>query len=401
MKKTALTILIVFVIFGLMPGSIVSAGGVSPTPWFTIVGGLVTIAGEPAAVGTDIEFFCQENLAGYGVTYDYSDTEKGVLGFTHVYGSDLSTNPQILACEEGDKIKVMVNGVRAVMAPEIHWTNDWMTHVVSISLDTQVTFVWGLEAVASVGMNDGPVGLRKWSSDGSYDDYSIENYPFWQNFGEVKGWSLTDSLGKTKVYSGRDETVCLVGPTFTFSKGEANFIARVENNTEQELQTILRLGDKIVPSGLIYPGGSLEIANTAEIGSIEVRIGDEYGPRCATLEWDYRSIPAPRVIFASGENRIVTIKGDNFIPYLGSEYDPRTFRVWFIRPDSTAISYELVQIWRFGGSWESRQIRFNLPRNFPAGTYMLKVSMSGRSSDNGTYITVPDFKKVYLPIIVR
>ncbi len=405
MKKIALAILVVFMVFGMMPGSVVQADGeVSPTPWFTIIGGNVTIAGQPAATGTDVDFFCQENLSGHGETYDYSETQRGVLGWTHVYGSDLSANPQIFACEEGDQVKVYVNGMRAVMSPQVTWTNDWSTHLVSIDLDSQITFLWGTEALASIGMSDEPIELlRKWSPDGSISDFYIDSFPYWENYPteEVSGWSLTNTLGKTRIFSAHDQEICPIGPDYFFSRGGGNFIARVENTTSLTLQIILQLGDQIGPAGLLSPGGTYEVTNTAEIGSLELLVGDENGPRCAILEWDYRNIPAPRVVFPSGENRTVTIKGDNFFPYLGADFDPATFRVWFIKPDWSAISYEMSQIEDFGGSWEPRQIRFDLPNNFPAGTYMLKVSMSGRTSENGVYITIPDSKKIFLPIIIR
>lgn len=410
MKRFALAILIVLFVFGLMPSSVVSADGlsgegVSPTPWFTIIGGYVTIAGQPASVGTNVDFFCQENLAGHGVTDDFSATEQGILGFTHVYGSDLSSNPQILACEEGDQVKVFVNGMRAVMSPIIYWTNDWTTHLVAIDLDSQVGFVWGEEVVASVGVFEEMIGLREWSVSGVANDITIAAFPFWVNYpaGEAGAFSLTNTLGKTKVYSSHDESACPVGPIFSFSKGGGNFIARVENPTGLTLQVILQLDDQTGPAGLLSPGGSFEIRNTAQLGSIEVLVGDENGPLCANLEWDYREIPAPRVVFATGENRTVTIKGDNFFPYLGAVVDPEEYRVWFIRSNGTAISYNLEQVWDFGGTWESRQIRFNLPENFPTGTYMLKVSMNGRSSDNDYFITVPgiNYRKIYLPIITR
>lgn len=401
MRKVLGSVILSFLfVFGLMPISTVSAGGVSPTPWFTIIGAWVTVAGEPAAVGTGVEFYCRENLAGYGETYDYSALERGILGLTHVYGSDLEANPQILACEEGDLIEVRVNGVRAVMSPQMHWTNDWDTHLVSIDLDSQVYVGWEAdEAIVSIGMFEEPVGLRSWSDWVGYFDYSITTFPFTVSYPPslMKAFSLTNGLDKTKVYVGRDQDFCPTGPNYTISEGGDSIIIEFENTTPEVIQMVLRLGETVSSAGILPPWGGFQIQTDSLYGAVEARIGTELGPRCAILEWDYRLIPSPRIVNVDWGNSSVYLSGDNFFPNLSAGFDPATFLV-DISGGNTNESYSMLDIWAMGGIWQGRTIQFPLAEGLPSGEYQVTVTLYGQTSNSGT-ILVP--YRVYLPSVLK
>lgn len=274
-------------------------------------------------------------------------------------------------------------------------------------LDSEVRYNWeGSEAVVSIGSTDRATSLRVISGD-KIEDMAVSSLPFWQNkpAEEVKNFSLTDYWGKTYQFSSHNFDVCPLGPNFTFLKKGDGFVVTMENTTMQDIQIILRLGDQSGPAGrMTATGGGFEVQTTVLYGAVEVLIGDENGPTCATLEWDYRDVPAPRVVAVTEKNRIITLVGDNFFPYLGEKFDLESMIVWFIDENSRlSIAYPIKQIWEMGGTWEPRQIMVKLPENFPAGTFMVKVTLNGKSSANGVFVTVPEIikYKYFLPLIVK
>lgn len=274
------------------------------------------------------------------------------------------------------------------------------------ALDSEARYNWqGPEAVVSIGSIDRATSLRVNSSD--VEDIAVSSLPFWQNRSveEVKNFSLTDYWGRTYQFSSHNFDVCRLGPNFTFLKKGDEFLVTMENTTKQDVQIVLRLGDQSGPAGrMTAVGGGFEVKTTDLYGAVEVLVGDENGPTCATLQWDYRDVPAPRVVAVTEKNRIITLVGDNFFPYLGEKFDPESMIVWFIDDDSRlSIAYPFKQIREMGGSWEPRQITIKLPENFPAGTFMVKVTLNGKSSPNGVFITVPEIVKYkyFLPLVVK
>lgn len=271
--------------------------------------------------------------------------------------------------------------------------------------DSETEYSWQGPAVVSIGSVDRATSLRVISGD--VEDVAVPGLPFWQNrpVEEVKNFSLTDYWGKTYQFSSHNFEVCHIGPNFTFLKKGDEFLVTMENTTTQDIQVILRLGDQSGPAGrMTAAGGGFEVKTTLLYGAVEVLIGDESGPTCATLEWDYREVPAPRVVTVTEKNRMITLVGDNFFPYLGEKFDPQNMIVWFIDDgDRLSIAYPLKQVWEMGGTWEARQIVVKLPENFPAGTFMVKVTLNGKSSANGMFVTVPEIVryKYFLPLIVR
>lgn len=435
MKSFVWGMLIVILMIGLVPTSVVSAqstvnteqlfgnqpengqtsltGGVFPTPWFMTVAAYVRIYGEPAKPETRVEFYCRENLAGYGQTYDYNEEYKGILGFTHIYGSDLSAQPQILACEEGDLLKIYVDGMRAVYSPEIRWTNDPLAApIITLSQDTEAKFIFSRgETVAAVGRLNILSSLRTWSVEGTFRDDLIGGVPFWRNFpnGSVKSYHVTDKWGRTYLYAMHDATVCDLGPDFFLVKGDGGVIkAGINNTSSEDVQIILKLGSNSGPSGRLASfGGSFEVLTSEEVGAIEVRLLDETGPICSTMEWDFRYLPEPRLTSVTRENkekRVVNLQGDNLFLFEGVDFDPKQLLVTFVRSSGKTVmtfDYDMV-VGELGGVWNVRDINIPLPDSFPAGKYEVFVSVvNGVSNTMSVNISGGSEKNhvVFLPFI--
>jgi hypothetical protein len=100
---------------------------VNPTPYFTVMYGQVTINGNPAPAGTQIEL-----LTPRGEVAGHSQIRvPGRLNLTHIYGADEDAIPGFAA---GEPLKFLVNGIPVSVNPSsLTWEDDKSVHFVELS----------------------------------------------------------------------------------------------------------------------------------------------------------------------------------------------------------------------------------------------------------------------------
>ncbi|RLC76238.1 MAG: hypothetical protein DRI61_13645 [Chloroflexi bacterium] len=102
---------------------------VTPTPYFTLLYGSVTINGAPAPVGTKVEVITPRgDVAGCFIV-----RHAGLYGYVHVYGEDES-DPPIPGFRSGEPMNFRANGFPATPSVAITWDNDLTPHAVDLSL---------------------------------------------------------------------------------------------------------------------------------------------------------------------------------------------------------------------------------------------------------------------------
>lgn len=100
---------------------------VRPTPERTVAWGSVTIEGEPAPAGTVVQAVTlRGDVAGCFLVL-----EAGQYGYMSIFGEDPGVIPGM---REGEIVEFRVNGVPAVTAPSLYWTNDQDLHQVELAI---------------------------------------------------------------------------------------------------------------------------------------------------------------------------------------------------------------------------------------------------------------------------
>ena len=108
-------------------GSICDAA--SPTPYLTVAYGQVTVSGEPAPVGTEVEAVNPRGeVAGCFIV-----ERPGQFGFMHIYGEDATANPPIGGFRAGEPLAFRVDGLSVAASNTILWQNDRTPHAVVLS----------------------------------------------------------------------------------------------------------------------------------------------------------------------------------------------------------------------------------------------------------------------------
>jgi hypothetical protein len=103
--------------------------GVSPTPYFTVLHGTVSIRDAPLPPGTVVRIYTpRDEVAGCSVV-----RYPGHYGYVHVYGQDRG-DPTVPGFREGEKLAFKVNGVPATPDVELAWTFDREPHKVDLTV---------------------------------------------------------------------------------------------------------------------------------------------------------------------------------------------------------------------------------------------------------------------------
>ena len=116
---------------GIQPSAAGTAcADVAPTPYLTLVYGYVTVNGQPAPVGTQVEVLTPRGeVAGCFVV-----ERAGQYGLMHVYGADDSAEPPIPGFREGELLDFRVNGTPANASVALAWQDDKAPHRVDLDV---------------------------------------------------------------------------------------------------------------------------------------------------------------------------------------------------------------------------------------------------------------------------
>lgn len=102
---------------------------VTATPSWSATYGTITVAGQPAPIGTVVT---AENPRGDVVGCFVVDAQ-GEYGLMTIYGEDTSASPAIPGMRVGEPVIFRVNGVMAVASPLFTWQNDRDIHAVNLA----------------------------------------------------------------------------------------------------------------------------------------------------------------------------------------------------------------------------------------------------------------------------